>query len=108
MMQSVRVEIGGKERTLRYGFRELRWVEEQTGFSFLTGAVGHVPVNSLSFFLVLLTAGLMRDGSPSLAEVEAMLDSLSEEDFVRVEQAMREALDKSVLSPKKAAEENPQ
>lgn len=108
MIHSVPVTINGEERKLAYGFRELRFIEERTGFSFLSGREGNIPRDSLSFFLVVLTAGLMRDGNPSLSDVEALLDAFSPEDYERVHKAISEALDANYPDAKEGDEERPQ
>lgn len=107
MIESHKVIIGGQERKLTFGFRELRFIEQETGFRFLTGEPGYVPVDSLTFFLVVLQAGLMRDGAPTREEVEDMLDPLSAAELDRLGEEVQAALEKTVYRDREKSADPP-
>lgn len=104
MIESHKITIAGRERRFTFGFREGRFIEEKTGFRMLTGQPGHVPPDSIAFFLVVLQAGLLRDGAPSEEEVLDMLDPLSSEEFEELVLAVRAAYEASVFRPREEEE----
>lgn len=104
MIESHIIEIKGRKRKITYGFREGRFIEQKTGYKLLTGEPGFLAPDSIAFFVVLLQAGLMRDGAPSEEEVLDLLDSLSLEEYERLVEGVRGALEASVFATREEGE----
>lgn len=90
-----------RERTLVFDFLAYRTIEERTGHSVLQDGMPMAKFGSVSFFLEVLRAGLLRE-DPTVT-IEAIEEHLSAADGAPVLEAVAKALAESFSKPKATA-----
>lgn len=104
MIEPVKVRLD-RERTLVYDFGAYRVIFERTGHSVLVDGLPREQFSSVTFFLEVLRAGLLReDPTVTIEQIEA---SITPADAVEVLEAVSVALNSSFTKPKDGAEGPP-